>query len=231
MSDEARLGSLTHWAYINKPTPKTSATAVNERPRRDIAGANSHRAAHGDADNEPKKEPVRRQRRTQAEIEADEARGITVRRGKPGPKSKTADNQSSEQALTAGGATGIVTAKRRKVEHTQSMAATAMERSASTATNAGGRAGSKESPAPDAVKKRTRAPNANSAARKRYVYLAWKSSYSCTNIWGRASCLCVYSCFHNAKGAYFLPVASIYLLLKARHYHEEIQTNILFFLK
>ncbi|EEQ33511.1 PHD finger domain-containing protein [Microsporum canis CBS 113480] len=172
VSDEARLGSLTHWAYINKPTPKTSASAVNERPRRDTAGANSHRVSHGDADNEPRKEPVRRQRRTQAEIEADEARaGGPVRRGKPGPKSRVAENQPNEQALAAGAGPGAVTAggsKRRKVEHTQTMTAAAMERSASTATNAPiGRAGSKESPAPDTAKKRTRAPNANAAARKR----------------------------------------------------------------
>ncbi|KAF3481419.1 PHD finger domain-containing protein [Arthroderma uncinatum] len=173
VSEEARLGSVTHWAYINKPTPKTSASAVNERPRRDTAGANSHRVGHGDADNEPRKEPVRRQRRTQAEIEADEARAGGPVRRKPGPKSRVLENQLNEQALAAAvaGGTGAVTAggsKRRKVEHSQVMTATAMERSASAATNVPvGRAGSKESPAPDTVKKRTRAPNANTAARKR----------------------------------------------------------------
>ncbi|KAI9821456.1 MAG: hypothetical protein M1832_003302 [Thelocarpon impressellum] len=49
ISEEARLGSLTHWAYIDKGGGKAKAgggaTGTMERPRRDVAAANSLAAA------------------------------------------------------------------------------------------------------------------------------------------------------------------------------------------
>ncbi len=40
ISEEARLGSLSHWAYIEKTNGRTNGT-TNERPRRDLTTANS----------------------------------------------------------------------------------------------------------------------------------------------------------------------------------------------
>lgn len=46
ISEEARLGSLTHWAYIDKSSGKTNGNqAGNERSRRDLVAANSLAAA------------------------------------------------------------------------------------------------------------------------------------------------------------------------------------------
>ena len=40
ISDEARHGSLSHWAYAEKPGSRTNGSS-NERPRRDVANASS----------------------------------------------------------------------------------------------------------------------------------------------------------------------------------------------
>ena len=170
VSDEARLGSLTHWAYLNKTTTKTNTG--NERPRRETAGTNNQRAAaHHDADaQESKREAPRRQRRNQVDHDADELRAPSSRKGKSGPKGRAAaENQASENNATSGPSANPST-KRRKVEHTQTTAtATAMERSVSAATNAGGRGAAKELATAETGKKRTRAPNASTtSARKRY---------------------------------------------------------------
>ncbi|KAK2731801.1 hypothetical protein FQN57_003162 [Myotisia sp. PD_48] len=166
ISDEARLGSLTHWAYINKSNAKPSGNTANERPRRDNAGGNGQRIKEADLDIETKKEATsRRQRRNQADLEGDESRFPTARRNKPGPKSRATEAQPVDQNVASGPTTLAPSAggtKRRKVEN--SGTSIAMERSASTTTNRGG---SKDSAASETVKRRTRAPNASTTSRKR----------------------------------------------------------------
>lgn len=168
VSDEARLGSLTHWAYLNKPAAK--ANTGNERPRRETAGTNHQRGTvHHDADaHEPKREPTtRRQRRNQVDHDADELRAPPSRKGKSGPKGRAAAD--SEHNAVAGSAANPTT-KRRKVDTSQAVAtAAAMERSVSAATNTTSRGAAKDLAAAETGKKRTRAPNAGTAgARKRY---------------------------------------------------------------
>ena len=46
VSEEARLGSLTHWAYSNKTTAKVAGPTGTERTRREVAAAsNQHLTA------------------------------------------------------------------------------------------------------------------------------------------------------------------------------------------
>ncbi|OKL59865.1 hypothetical protein UA08_04682 [Talaromyces atroroseus] len=169
VSEEARLGSLTHWAYSNRAAAKAAAkTTTNERPRREAASATSHlvqalqeadAAAHR---SEVRREANRRQRRGHADSDFDETRTTTHRKG-GAARSRAVAGDSAD----SGAATVSVT-KRRKVEKPASIqtGSAAMERSASGITN-NGRTTSKDSAGAE-VKKRTRAPNAVSAAgRKR----------------------------------------------------------------
>lgn len=156
ISDESRLGSLTHWAYTNRNTVKAAA---NERPRREAASHKqdlTHAFNEVDAlSREAKREAAsaRKQRRAHVDSDFDDPR---PRKG---------------QVKARGGAhevDGGTTTKRRKVERPPAVdTATAMERSAS---GAGSRNASKDG-APPEVKKRSRAPNA-STSRKRYVWFA-----------------------------------------------------------
>ncbi|GMG42047.1 unnamed protein product [Aspergillus oryzae var. brunneus] len=167
ISDEARLGSLTHWAYSNRNAVKTT---TNERPRREAASnkdlAHALHEAEVASRSEARREAVlaRKQRRTHADSDFDDARA-SGRKGQSGKARGAAANDASAVAGQAG-ASGQT--KRRKVERPPTVdTGAAMERSASGA-GASGRAGSKD--ATDATKKKSRAPNANAAgARKRYA--------------------------------------------------------------
>lgn len=175
LTDEARLGSLTHWAYVQKTAGKaTAAGGGSERPKREttLQGGDGKRDAVG----------ARKQRRNQIEPEADYGR---ARKGQAGAKAKAGDAGSHDRgaaAATGTSAAGGGAAKRRKVEKQPQAAAptsAAMERSASTNTTTG-RAGAKDSAAnaTDAAKRKSRATT-NAAAtttasttttqRKRYV--------------------------------------------------------------
>lgn len=172
VSEEARLGSLTHWAYSNRAAAKAAAkTTTNERPRREAASATSHlvqalhevdAAAHR---SEARREAVRKQRRGHADSDFDETRTATHRKG-AAAKSRAVGGDSADSGAAAASAT-----KRRKIVEKPSSTlagSAAMERSASAATN-NGRTASKDSAGAE-VKKRARAPNAvSTAGRKRYV--------------------------------------------------------------
>ncbi|PWY87563.1 hypothetical protein BO70DRAFT_394449 [Aspergillus heteromorphus CBS 117.55] len=152
ISDEARLGSLTHWAYSNRNVAKTTTA---ERPRREAASTKDLVHAIHEAEvasrSEARREAVMaRRRRPHADSDLDDG-------GAGGSGAGGAHGQG-------GAASGQ--AKRRKVERPPvGDAGAAMERSASGAgAGASGRAVSKDA---DATKKRSRAPNANAAARKR----------------------------------------------------------------
>jgi hypothetical protein len=158
ISEEARLGSLTHWAYSNKNAVKTAA---NERPRREAV---SHRQdlSHALHEAEPaSRSEVRREalarkpRRVNPDADYEDSRGAR----KTATTKSRGDNAGTEQNATA---------KRRRVDKERPPAidmGTPMERTASGAT-------SQRASAKDGVeKKRSRAPNAGTtAARKKYAF-------------------------------------------------------------
>ncbi|KAJ5777789.1 hypothetical protein N7520_001035 [Penicillium odoratum] len=158
ISEEARLGSLTHWAYSNKNAVKTAA---NERPRREAV---SHRQdlshalheAEAASRSEARREAVmaRKQRRGNVDADYEDSRGT---RKTANTKSR-GDNAVAEQNATA---------KRRRVDKERPPAidmGAPMERTASGA-------GSQRALNKDGVeKKRSRAPNAGTtAARKKTI--------------------------------------------------------------
>ncbi|KAL2823895.1 hypothetical protein BDW59DRAFT_148169 [Aspergillus cavernicola] len=167
ISDEARLGSLNHWAYSNRNTPKST---TNERPRREVASnkdlVHALQEAEAASRSEARREAVaRRQRRAHVDSDLEEARAAGNRKVQNNKNRATGGDQGSlgQNQSTATGSSGQ--AKRRKVERPAPAEASAvMERSAS-GTGIPARAGSKD--AVDVTKKRPRAPNANAAARKR----------------------------------------------------------------
>ncbi|RDW57047.1 putative PHD finger domain protein (Ing1) [Aspergillus mulundensis] len=167
ISDEARLGSLTHWAYSNRNASKTT---TNERPRREVASnkdlAHALHEAEVASRSEARREAVlaRRHRRAQPDSDLDDARAAGSRKGQSN-KSRVAGGDHGSLGHNQSGAGGSGQAKRRRVERpVTAEAGAAMERSASGA-GVSGRAVSKD--ATDATKKRSRAPNTNAAARKR----------------------------------------------------------------
>jgi hypothetical protein len=154
ISDEARLGSLTHWAYSNKSAAKA---ATNERPRREAVAQRQDlthvlHEAEAASRSEARREAVRARAR-RPNPDADYEEGRAPRKTNSG-KSR-GDNATGENAAP----------KRRKVERPATMDTGApMERSAS---GTGGQRGANKD---GAEKKRSRAPNPNAAAaRKKYV--------------------------------------------------------------
>lgn len=154
ISEESRLGSLSHWAYTNRHTAKAAA---NERPRREAASNRqdlSHAFHDVDVVSQAKREAAsaRKQRRVHADSDFDDPR-THARKGHVG-KSRGGTHEADHGTTT----------KRRKVERPPTVdTATAMERSAS-GPGTSGRNTSKDT---QDVKKRSRAPNTN-ASRKRY---------------------------------------------------------------
>lgn len=156
ISDEARLGSLTHWAYSNKSAAKA---ATNERPRREAVAQRqdiSHvlHEAEAASRSEARREAVRaRARRPNPDADYEEGRA---------PRKTNSGKSRGENATGENAAP-----KRRKVERPATMDTGApMERSAS---GTGGQRGANKD---GAEKKRSRAPNPNAAvARKKYVLI------------------------------------------------------------
>lgn len=155
ISEEARLGSLTHWAYSNRTTTKTTG---HERPRREAASHFAHNleAEHASRSEARREAVLARKQRRNADADFDDARG---RKG-AGPRGRAA-------AGDADSVTGAGGAKRRRVEKpaTVQTGGTAMERSASGVTSTG-RTASKDGVE---VKKRSRTSNAPTTTRKRYL--------------------------------------------------------------
>ncbi|KAJ5273364.1 hypothetical protein N7478_008489 [Penicillium angulare] len=155
ISEEARLGSDTHWAYYsNKNAVKTTA---NERPRReavshrqDLAHAlhETEAASRSDVRREAVKENRKQRRGANADADYEDSRGAR----KTTTAKSRGDNAGTEQGTTA---------KRRKVERPPAAdMATPMERSASGAIS--------QRTNKDGTEKKRRAPNAaTTAARKK----------------------------------------------------------------
>ncbi|KAK4865040.1 hypothetical protein LT330_001663 [Penicillium expansum] len=155
ISEEARLGSLTHWAYSNKSTAKA---ATNERPRREAVAQRqdlSHvlQEAEAASRSEARRDAVlaRKQRRAQADADYEDTRSSGAR------KTNTAKSRGGDNAADPSAAP-----KRRKVERPLPVdTSVPMERSASGAVSQ--RAANKD----PAEKKRSRAPNQATTARKK----------------------------------------------------------------
>lgn len=154
ISEEARLGSMTHWAYSNKSAAKAATT---ERPRREAVSQRqdmpySIHEAEAASRSEARREAVQaRKRRGHADADYEEPRGSR----KTNTGKSRGDNGTADQ-----------TTKRRRVERPTAIEMGApMERTASGAGNQ--RASAKDG----TEKKRSRAPNsAVTAARKKYVH-------------------------------------------------------------
>lgn len=156
ISEEARLGSLTHWAYSNKNTAKA---ATNERPRREAVNhrqdlAHALQEAEAASRSEARREAVLARKQRRANVDADYEDGRTARKTNTG---KSRGDATSDHSAVV---------KRRKVERSAAAdVGMPMERSASGAGSQ--RVSSKEG----GEKKRSRAPNTNAAAaRKKYVF-------------------------------------------------------------
>lgn len=167
VSEEARIGSRTHWGYLEKPS-KANGPPGSERPRREAANRDRDIGAHdGGTHRDSRREPgARKPRRNQADADADEPR---PRKGNVAAKGRGGAGADTNQNTTA-----PVPAKRRRVEKPAPLPmSAAMERTVSTASNAGAGRGAnaavKESPVPESGKKRARAQNPTVASRKRYA--------------------------------------------------------------
>lgn len=182
-SDEARYGSLTHWAYADTED-KTKTAPSNERHRRDVAAANNLAAAAQhvqDSDTIAAKadarrdavQPVKRSRQVQPDSDFDDRPAKKTQKRKPMP-ADTAPSDTRHIGLGISHTAAGPQAKRKKTEKATAAAAAAvtlapaappMERSASGARKAidiTGRAGSspRGTPGPDnstAAKRKPRA--------------------------------------------------------------------------
>lgn len=179
ISDEARYGSLTHWAYADKEEKKKGGT-THERQRREVASANNLAAAAQhvhDVDSIAAKTDVRRDplvankrsRHQQVDSDFDDRPAKKPQKRKPLPADAApSDNRNIGLGITSNGA-GLHN-KRKKTEKALAAATSAaapMERSLSSvlkaAGNHGGRSGSspRATPGPEngtATKRKPRAP-------------------------------------------------------------------------
>jgi hypothetical protein len=183
ISEESRLGSLTHWAYQDNRTKKQTTTSQSERNRRDVAATSSLAAAAAavhDQDiaaarGEARRETKKTNRAQAMDSDFDDR---PTKRAQTGKSRKNADAEPKGSGL--GIANGIATAattKRRKFEKAPTGGAPAMERSASgmsTVTKAVRGAGNttpRSTPAVETTKKKGKpgpAPGTG-AGKKRYT--------------------------------------------------------------
>lgn len=179
ISDEARYGSLTHWAYADKEEKKKGGT-THERQRREVAAANNLAAAAQhvhDVDSIAAKSEARREamvankrsRHHQIDSDFDDRPAKKPQKRKPLPaETHPTDARSVGLGITSNGTAPH--SKRKKTEKAlaaATLAAPPMERSLSgalkTAGNGGGRAGSSPRATPGlengaASKRKPRAP-------------------------------------------------------------------------
>lgn len=165
VSEEARLGSSTHWAYSSEDPKSTKkkngGPSGNERTRREVAAAQEDAASRS----ETRRQAVstRKNKRTHADLDFDDGRPATAATRKTGAKNARSTHTPDRSANAATGTPAP--AKRRKVEKPQAQAGNTAESN----PNAANPAETKDASAPDAApKKRTRAPP-NPAGRKRYA--------------------------------------------------------------
>lgn len=177
ISEEARLGSMTHWAYSDNRQKKTAAgtTSTTAASRRDVAAANNlAAAAHAlhekeiaqtrrDAGREVAKEKQGKGKRTAEHVDSDfddrprktQAKGVKGRGAGP-PATGLGITTNGEQL------------KKRKIE--KGLAAPGMERSVSATNGKGAKSGRdtpRSTPAAEPSKKVTKARPAPPPVKKR----------------------------------------------------------------
>ena len=205
VSEEARYGSLNHWAYHEKPAEKKGTTA-GERTRREAAAAHQLASANHEVDEVALRSELRREavaaRKRNQHLDSDfddrhstakKAQGIGKGRRAAEP-AFTAINAAVGLGIAADSHATAPPIKRRKLEKSNpgsALGEVPMDRALSTVygpngTSARGNAGSpKETPAEEAAKKRGRgAAAANGTGRRRYEDLLsrdvfWTDSVSC----------------------------------------------------
>lgn len=172
ISEEARLGSLTHWAYVDREAKKTGPTAGG-RSGRDAAGVHALASAAAAHEGEPSRSEARReaiiarkqQRNQHVDSDFDDRPALKKPHGNKGRKhADTADGKVAGLGVT----NGAGQPKRRKVEK-----GLPVERSISGAmAQVRGNAGSpRETPGSDfAPIKRKKPGPAPGTTRKRYLF-------------------------------------------------------------
>lgn len=195
ISEEARYGSLTHWAYNTEKTADKKGTTAGERSRRDVAAAN-HLAANAPAVHEAEGAALRSELRREAiaarksknqhlEADFDEARGSSGKKAQgPGKGRRAVDQTSSNNGATVGlgianGMSSAPPSKRRKVEKTaagSTLGGAPVVRAmnsvygSNTGPNRGAATSPRATPTLEPPKKRGRAAAVpNGTGRKRYV--------------------------------------------------------------
>ncbi|KAF2733430.1 hypothetical protein EJ04DRAFT_513209 [Polyplosphaeria fusca] len=177
ISEEARYGSLNHWAYADKEEKKKGGT--HERHRREVVTANNLAAAAQlmhDADSIAAKSEARREamlankRNRHQQVDSD----FDDRPAKKTHKRKVIAADADERHVGLGISNGVAPAgKRKKTEKALAAAAPAMERSLSgalQAAGAGGRSGISPRATPGvepAAKRKPRAAPGPTQGRKR----------------------------------------------------------------
>ncbi|KAI4725590.1 hypothetical protein E4T49_06690 [Aureobasidium sp. EXF-10728] len=167
ISEESRLGSLTHWAYQDNRAKKQTTTSQNERNRRDVAATSSLAAAAAavhDQDIAAARGEARRETKKTSRAQAIDSDfdDRPTKRGQTAKSRKNADLEPKASGLgIANGTANAATTKRRKVEKAAAVAgAPAMERSASNmstvakAARGAGNTTPRSTPAVEATKKK-----------------------------------------------------------------------------
>lgn len=164
VSEEARLGSLTHWAYLENRVP-TRATGHNSRREAAASLATMHETDIASR-SESRREAMlaRKQRQAHADSDFDEQRNPNRRTNGNGKTRRIGEIAAEAAGLgisNAGSAT-----KRKKVE--KPMAGNVAVEVASARSNAGGVPMSREPSQQDGATKKRKAPtSSNNTARKR----------------------------------------------------------------
>lgn len=162
VSEEARLGSLRHWAYVEN-RPPTRANVASSR-REAAAGL----AAMHDTDiasrSESRREAIlaRKQKQNQVDSDFDDPR--STKRASVNGKSKRVGEIAAE-SVPGLGISGVAPGVKRKRAEKPAAGGMAMERSLSGPS--GGRALSREPSQQEGTKKRKAPTSATTAARKR----------------------------------------------------------------
>ncbi len=173
ISEEARLGSLKHWAYTETNPTKKQAAPITRREAAAASLATLHEseAAHRSQD---RREAVRRQRTIvqHADSDFDETKVVPPRKTTANGKKRAAEAIPDTTGL---GISGTGPSKRKRPEKS-ALGGIGMERSISSAL--GGRPMSRENSQQEITKKRKASTTATSVARKRYVLEVTSGSYA-----------------------------------------------------
>jgi hypothetical protein len=166
VSEEARLGSLTHWAYLENRVP-TRATGHGSRREAAASLATMHENDIASR-TESRREAMlaRKQRQTHVDSDFDEQRNQNRRTNGNGKTRRIGEITAEAAGLGVAGAGSAP--KRKKVE--KPMSGNLAAEVASARTNAGGVSMSREPSQQDGATKKRKAPTSNvQTARKRYA--------------------------------------------------------------